>query len=178
MEEETAPIQSAAATPQNPVASPQNQQPSSQGQFNDPSVIAMVKAIGQKESSNYGTPAAYNNVGDGGASQGAYQMSQGFIENWAPKAGVKYTPGTTLTPQQQDEIAYTAVNDLGTQGDPADPSLGKLSPAQIASYWNSGDPNAYTEDDIGVNSKTGESYNVPAYTSTVEENYAKNWVLC
>lgn len=146
-------------------------QPQSQGQSLDPSVVALTKSIGQKESSNFGTPAAYNNVGDGGNSLGAYQMSKQFISEYAPKVlGSSYQGGDNLTPAQQDELAYGVIKEWGTTGDPNYSYLGKLSPAQIASAWNSGDPNAYTEAGYGDKQEPG---GVPNYVSTVEENYNK-----
>ena len=140
----------------------------------DPSVVALTKGIGKAESPNFGTPDAYNNIGDGGNSQGAYQMSTPFIQEYAPKIlGSSYQAGQKLTPAQQDQLAYGVVKEWGTTGDPNYSYLGKLTPQQIASAWNSGDPNAYMEADYqGTKKNTqGESYNVPDYVSNVENAY-------
>ena len=140
-----------------------------QGQGLDPSVLALTKAIGQAESG--GNYTAGDNTGDGASSQGAYQMTPGFIEKWAPSAGIPYTPGQTLDMAQQNELAYKTIQTLGTTGDPADPSLGKLSPAQIASYWNTNDPNAYLDPNYGKNNTYGSTAN---YVNAVEKDYTSD----
>jgi hypothetical protein len=138
---------------------PQAQPPSlpSQASSLDPGVLALEKQIGLAESG--GDYTAGDSTGDGAKSNGAFQMTPGFLENWAPKSGIQYTPGQQLTPQQQNEIAYNTIYTLGTSGDPADPSLGKLNPSQIASYWNTGDPQAYTDPTYGENNTYGSTEN-------------------
>lgn len=152
--------QQAQAQPQVQPQSPPTQSATSQGSSGssiDPGVLALEKQIGLAESG--GNYEAGDNTGDGADSYGAFQMTPGFLENWAPKAGVQYTPGMTLTPEQQNEIAYNTIYTLGTTGDPADPSLGKLSPEQIASYWNSGNPDAYQSPTYGENNTYGSTQN-------------------
>ena len=147
---------------------PQNPQPQN-NQGLDPSVVALTKAIGQQESGgNYNSPQGKN------GETGAYQMTPGFIENYAPKFLPNYKQGQSLTPAQQDELAYNVVKEWGTSGDPSYPQLGKLTPAQIASAWNSGDPNAYLDEQMKGTNAAGASYDVPNYVSKVGQNYDKN----
>ena len=159
-----------AAVGQQSQATPQSQ-PQSQL---DPSVVALTKAIGQKENPNYGSPKAYttpDGTGDGANSYGAYQMTPGFVEKWSQLVlGKPYQSAQQLTPAQQDELAYGAIKTMGTTGDPGYSQLGKLTPQQIASAWNTGDPNAYMDPGYGDEQEPG---GVAAYTSTVEENYNK-----
>ena len=133
-----------------------NQSGASQGQL-DPSVVALTKAIGKSESG--GKYTIGDDTGDGADSYGAYQMTPAFIQEWAPKAGIQYQSGIKLNPQQQDEIAYNAVKTMGTTGDPDHAYLGKLTPAQIASAWSTGDPNAYLDPDYGKNDTYGSTEN-------------------
>ncbi len=135
----------------------------------DPSVVALTKAIGTAESG--GNYNAGDNTGDNAASSGAYQFTPGFLQEWAPKAGVQYQAGQTLTPAQQDQIAYDAVQTMGTTGDPAYPELGKLTPAQIASAWNTGNPDAYLDPTYGQNNTYGSTEN---YVNKVAQDYQTN----
>ena len=146
-------------------AQPQGQP---QSQPLDPSVVALTKAIGTAESG--GKYTAPDDTGDNANSNGAYQMTPGFLSEWAPKAGVQYTPGMKLNPQQQDEVAYNAVKTMGTTGDPNHAHLGKLTPAQITSDWNTGDPNAYLDPDYGKNNTYGST---EKYVDAVSKNYEK-----
>lgn len=139
--------------------------PSSNQQL-DSSVVNLTKAIGKAESG--GSYTAGDNTGDGASSSGAYQFTPGFLSEWAPKAGVQYSAGTKLTPAQQDQIAYNAVKTMGTTGDPAYPELGKLTPAQISSAWNTGNPNAYLDPDYGKNNTYGST---EAYVNKVSQYY-------
>jgi len=144
-------------------AQPQGQP---QSQSLDPSVVALTKAIGKAESG--GKYTAPDKTGDGANSNGAYQMTPGFLSEWAPKAGIQYTSGMQLNPQQQDEVAYNAVKTMGTTGDPNHAALGKLTPAQITSDWNTGDPNAYLDPDYGKNNTYGST---EKYVDAVAKNY-------
>lgn len=152
-----------------PQTSPQTQpQPTpTQGSNFSPSTVALTKAIGMAESG--GSYNAGDNTGDGADSTGAFQMTPAFLQEWAPKAGVQYQPGMTLTPQQQDEIASSAVQTMSTTGDPAYPQLGKLNPAQIASAWNTGNPDMYIDDpSYGPNNAYGS---IEGYVNKVGELY-------
>ncbi len=132
----------------------------------DPSVVNLVKALGKSESGG-----SYTATGKDGE-QGAYQMTSAFIQNNAPKYLKDYNPQIPLTPTQQDELAYNVVKDWGTKGNPAYSYMGKLNPAQIASAWNAGDPNAYLDPEghTGI-SKGGASYDTLGYVNKVKQNY-------
>jgi phage repressor protein C with HTH and peptisase S24 domain len=162
-------IQGGAQTQPQPVAQTQPQpiaQTQSQGQSLDPGVLALTKSIGMAESG--GDYNAGDSTGDNANSTGAFQMTPAFLEEYAPKAGVQYTPGQQLTPQQQNEIAYSIINEWGTTGDPAYPELGKLTPAQIASAWNAGNPDAYIDPTYGANNTYGSTQN---YVNEVEKYF-------
>lgn len=148
------------------------QQAQPQQQSLDPSVVALTKSIGKAESG--GNYNAGDNTGDGASSSGAYQFTPGFLQEWAPQAGVQYTSGTKLTPAQQDQVAYKAVETMGTTGDPAYPQLGKLTPAQITSAWNTGDPNAYLNPDYGKNNTYGSTENYVNKVSQYYDEYTGN----
>jgi hypothetical protein len=123
----------------------------------DPTVVALTKAIGQVESGgNYNAP---DKTGDGAGSYGAYQMTPDFLKQWAPKSGIQYQPGQQLTPAQQDEVAYNAVKSMGQQG---------MTPAQVASAWNTGNPNAYKDPNYGKNNTYGSTQN---YVKKIEGYY-------
>ena len=132
----------------------------------DPSIVALTKSIGQAESGGkYKAPT-------GGAQEvGAYQMTPAFIQNYAPKYGID--PNSVASdPASQDKLAYNVVKEWGTTGNPAHPELGKLTPAQIASAWNSGDPNAYTDPEYGKNNAYGSTQN---YVNKISEYYKQNF---
>lgn len=123
----------------------------------DPSIVALTKAIGQQESGgNYNAPKG----ADG--EYGAYQMTPSFIQNNAPKYLSDYKAGTPLTPAQQDELAYNVIKARGQAG---------LNPAQIASEWNSGNPNAYKDPNWKGTSKGGAAFNTPKYVQNVSNYY-------
>lgn len=130
----------------------------------DPSVVSLAKSIGKQESGgNYQAPKGKD------GEIGAYQMTRGFIDQYAPKYLGQYDP-ENLSPEQQDKLAYSVIKDWGTQGKPGYEHLGKLSPAQIASAWNSGDPDAYLTPHQGT-SKGGAQYNTNQYVTNVKNNY-------
>jgi hypothetical protein len=147
-----------------PAAQPQT--PPSITQNFSPSTVALTKALGMAESG--GKYGASDATGDNADSEGAYQMTPNFLQEWAPKAGVQYTAGMKLTPQQQDEIAGNAVQTMSTSGDPSYPELGKLSPAQIASAWNTGNPDAWQDPEYGKNNTYGSTEN---YVNKVAQYY-------
>lgn len=130
----------------------------------DPSVVALAKAIGKKESNGN-----YNAVGDNGHSAGAYQwnndtpLQQGQIpKNFIQFAQEVGADPSDFSPRNQDMVAYKTIQKWGKEG---------LTPAQIASRWNSGDPNAYTRNSSGYNKKQGVSYDVNQYVDEVGRNF-------
>lgn len=124
--------------------------PSSDGQQLDSSVVNLAKAIRQSESQgNYTAKGASGEYG-------AYQWMPGNFESAATKYKLNPSDKSAIN---QDKVAYYTLKEMKDQG---------LSPAQIASKWNSGSPNF--EGKVGVNSK-GVKYDVPKYVSTVISNF-------
>lgn len=125
----------------------------------DPTVVNLAKSIRQQESGGN-----YQDVGDNGTSYGAYQWQPNTWKDEATQYLGANAPASPLdaTPAQQEEVAYKTLADWKAQG---------LSQKQSASKWNSGNPNAYQENDVGTNSKLGVNYNVPQYVNNVTKNY-------
>lgn len=130
----------------------------------DPSVVALTKAIGHQESGG-----DYNKVGDNGHSVGAYQwnsktpVAKGQIpENFKSYASTVGADPDDFSPANQDRVAYKTVESWGKQG---------LSPAQIASKWNSGDAEKYKTAKPGYNAEQGVKYDVKAYVDNVAKYY-------
>lgn len=136
----------------------------------DPSVIALTKALGRQESGG-----DYNKIGDNGHSAGAYQwnnptpLQSGQIpENFKSFASEVGANPNDFSPGNQDKVAYTIVQKWGipiAQG-----GLG-LSPAEIASKWNSGDPQAYKTQKAGYNASQGVNYDTAGYVNNVSKYY-------
>lgn len=131
----------------------------------DPTIVNLAKAIGKAESGGkYNAPS-----GDKGSSPSAYQFTPGFIGKWGPQVlGDTYQHGQSLSPEQQDKLAYGVIKTMGTTGDPGYSHLGKLSPAEIASAWSAGDPHAYLDPEYGKNNAYGS---VSKYVDVVKKNY-------
>lgn len=131
----------------------------------DPSIIALTKAIGHQESGG-----DYNKIGDNGHSKGAYQwnnanrkLSEGEVpENFRSYAAEVGVDGNDFSPENQDRVAYKTVEKWGKQG---------LTPAQIASKWNSGKPDEYKTAKPGYNAAQGVNYDVKAYVDHVSRYY-------
>lgn len=123
--------------------------------------MALTKAIGKQEGANRPNPYDFSKVGPDGE-RGAYQMTPGFISTNAPiyLKDQKFDP-KNLTPAQQDELAYRVVEARGKAG---------LSPAEIASEWNSGNRGAYKQNHAGT-SPGGAHYDTPAYVNNVSKYY-------
>lgn len=122
----------------------------------DPSIVNLAQAISKTETQGQANP--YTAQG-GSGEYGAYQYT---APTWAADSQ-KYlgqsVPLDSATPAQQDEVAYDKIQDLGKQG---------YSPAQIASIWNSGNPDP--TGNVGVN-KYGVKYDTPQYVKSVETAY-------
>lgn len=118
----------------------------------DPQVVNLAKAIRKTESNG-------NFQAKGGSGEyGAYQYTKGTWDSDAKKYGVN-AQLEQATPQQQNEVAYKKLLDLKNQGH---------NPAQIASIWNSGQPE--WEGKVGTN-KYGVHYDVPKYVDSVTKAY-------
>lgn len=126
----------------------------------DPQSVNLAKAIRQTESN--GNFSAKGKSGE----YGAYQWMPQTWSAMSQKAGVN-VPLNQATPEQQNEVAYKQINAWKKEG---------YDPGQIASMWNSGDPNAYLgtfedgDPSEGKNSQ-GVSYNVPKYAEQVSSTY-------
>lgn len=131
----------------------------------DPSIIALTKAIGHQESGG-----DYNKIGDNGHSKGAYQWNSKkplsspdeIPENFRSYAAEVGADGNDFSPANQDRVAYKTVEKWGKQG---------LTPAQIASKWNSGKPDEYKTAKPGYNAAQGIKYDVKAYVDHVSRYY-------
>lgn len=122
----------------------------------DPTIKNLVSAIGRAET---GDPSqeAYSAKGQSGEF-GRYQFMPDTWKQWAPEFGVNVND-TSI--EAQNKVAYNKVAQWKAQG---------LSPAQIASKWNSGDQNAYKTQTPGKNAQ-GVYYDTPGYTLKVSNYY-------
>ena len=118
----------------------------------DPSIVNLAKAIAQTESGGN-----YNAVGDKGTSQGAYQFQPQSWKEWAGQ--YLGDENAQMTPENQDKVAYYKIKDWGSQG---------YNPDQIASLWNSGNPDY--AGNVGVN-KQGLKFDTPKYVESVGKVY-------
>ena len=130
----------------------------------DPSIIALTKAIGHQESGG-----DYTKVGDNGHSVGAYQwnnptpLKNGEIpKNFSSYAHDVGIDPNDFSPENQDRVAYKTIEKWGKEG---------LTPAQIASKWNSGKPDAYKTAKPGYNAEQGVNYDVGAYVNNVAKYF-------
>lgn len=122
-------------------------------------LLALTHAIALQESGSGGKPN-YAAVGDNGTSHGAYQWQPGNFEAAAKDAGLD---PNDRSPMNQDKVAYFQVKGMADKG---------LSPAQIASTWNSGQPNNF-QNHSGTTVINGKpiSYDTPAYVRGVQAHY-------
>jgi hypothetical protein len=126
----------------------------------DPTIKALVSALGEAETGT-SSPAAYSKRGASGEF-GRYQFMPDTWKAYASEAGVT-APLEQASIEDQNKVAYHKVSQWKAQG---------YNPAQIASMWNSGKPNAYKENWRGVNSQ-GVAYDTPAYAQKVSDAYAR-----
>ena len=131
----------------------------------DPSIVALTKAIGHQESGG-----SYSKIGDNGHSSGAYQwnnpkpLRSGEIPvNFREFATNVGADPNDFSPTNQDRVAYKTVEKWGKEE--------KLSPAQIASKWNSGKADAYKTATPGYNAEQGVNYDVGKYVNDVAKYY-------
>lgn len=131
---------------------PINQQPTDQAALN------LAKAIGQAET-GASSPEAYNKKGASGEF-GRYQFMPATYKQWAKKHLGDENAQPTI--ENQNKIAYSQIKEWKDQG---------LSPAQIASKWNSGRESAYKDGTGTGTNKFGVQYDVPGYVSKVSNFY-------
>lgn len=125
-----------------------------QSQGLDPQAVQLAQSIRQVESGGDFTAKG------GSGEYGAYQWMPDTWNAESQAAGVN-VPLDQATPEEQNQVAYTKIKQLKNQG---------YNVGQIASIWNSGDPNAYQTQTPGVNAE-GVSYNTPQYAQSVAQTY-------
>ena len=121
-----------------------------QGAFN------LAKAIRNTETG--GSKDPYNQKGASGEF-GAYQFMPATYKALAKQHLGDENAAPTI--ENQNKIAYTEIKRLKDAG---------KTPAEIASYWNSGKTTAYKDGLKGTN-KQGVNYDVPAYVTKVSDYY-------
>ncbi len=144
----------------------------------DPKAQLLTKAIGMQES---GGNINYTASGDNGSSFGAYQwnnqpngksvpLAQGELpSNWKINAkAILGDANAPMTPENQNQVAYTQVKQMLDSG---------LTPAQVASKWNSGNPNAYKTSSSGTTQIGGKpvNYDVANYVTKVQGYAQQLW---
>lgn len=124
----------------------------------DPQVVNLAQAIRHVESNG-----DYEAKGASGE-YGAYQFEPDTWNALAPHFGVN-VPLNQATPEEQNEVAYKQLA-LWKQSNPT------WNVGNFASAWNAGvgNPNAYQENHVGVNSQ-GVSYDTPAYAAKIAQTY-------
>lgn len=122
----------------------------------DPQVVNYLQATRQIESGG-----DYTAKGASGE-YGAYQFEPDTWNTDSSAAGVN-VPLKDSTPEQQNEVAYKTVSNL--KAEHPDWNVGNF-----ASYWNSGDPDAYQIQTPGTNAE-GVAYDTPAYAQKVAQTY-------
>lgn len=121
----------------------------------DPQAVNLAKAIRQTESG--GDFAASGKSGE----YGAYQYTEPTWAKDSVAAGIN-VPLKQSTKEQQNQVAYTKIKSLKDQG---------YNPGQIASVWNSGNPEAYKDPTYKGTNKSGVHFDVPAYAESVAKAY-------
>ena len=139
----------------------QNQLPSDPSQA-DSSVVALMHGI----KTNEGTNGNYNGSGDEGTAAGTGQWSnqvngvpqplqKGQIPaNFAGQAKQYGLNPDDFSPENQNKVMYSAIA--------ADKKAG-LTPEQILSKWNSGDPNKYLNSATSTGTGPVGAYDVASY---------------
>lgn len=113
----------------------------------DPKIAKIVRAIRTVESGgNYQAKGASGEFG-------AYQFMPATWKQWAGE--FLGNPNAEMSKENQNQVAYKKVESLAKAGH---------SPDQIASIWNSGQPDY--EGKVGTN-QFGVAYNVPEYVKKV-----------
>jgi len=123
----------------------------------DQQALNLAKSIGRAETGD-ASPDAYNKKGASGES-GRYQFMPSTWKEWSKDhLGIDNAP---MTIENQNKVAYSQVKKWKDMG---------LTPAQIASKWNSGRENAYKDGLKGTNN-LGVTFNVPDYVKKVSQFY-------
>lgn len=125
----------------------------------DQQAIALAKAIRQHETGN--RPVA----GQTGELPSRYQF---IPSTWKSEAGrILGDPNAPLTLENENRVAYVRIKEWKDKG---------YTPKQIASMWNSGNPDPYAKGNKGVGASSTNpnvQFNVPKYVESVYANYQK-----
>jgi len=122
----------------------------------DQDALNLAKAIRRTETQGSADP--YRTKGKSGE-YGAYQFMPTTYKNLAKQHLGDENAEPTV--ENQNKIAYSEIKRLKDAGH---------TPAEIASYWNSGKTDAYKTATTGVN-KMGVKYDVPDYVAKVSKAY-------
>lgn len=122
----------------------------------DKDALNLAKAIRHTETG--GSKDPYNQKGASGEF-GAYQYMPETYKALAKQHLGDENAAPTV--ENQNKIAYSEIKRLKDAG---------KTPAEIASYWNSGKTDAYKKGLKGTNTM-GVNYDVPAYVAKVSEKY-------
>ena len=122
----------------------------------DTQALNLAKAIRKAETGTSSDP--YNAKGASGE-YGAYQYMPDTWKQWSKQYLGR--EGAEMSVENQNKVAYARIKELKDQG---------LNPAQIASTWNSGNPDRYKQNWKGVNSQ-GVQYDTPGYVQKVSQYY-------
>lgn len=122
----------------------------------DEQALNLAKAIRRAETGSSTDP--YNARGASGES-GAYQFMPDTWRQWAQQ--YLGDMNAQMSVENQNRVAYSRIKELKDQG---------MNPAQIASAWNSGDPDKYKQNWRGTNSQ-GVQYDTPGYVQKVSQYY-------
>jgi len=122
----------------------------------DTQVLNLAKSIRRAETGTSTNP--YQAKGASGES-GGYQFMPNTWKQWAGQH--LGNPNAEMSVENQNKVAYNQIKGWKDQG---------YNPAQIASLWNSGNPEAYRNGLQGTNQQ-GVAYDVPAYVAKVSQYY-------
>lgn len=122
----------------------------------DQQALNLAKAIRRAETGTTTNP--YHASGASGE-RGAYQFMPDTWKGWAGQ--YLGNPNADMSVENQNKVAYSRIKELKDQG---------MTPAQIASSWNSGNKDAYKQGHSGINDK-GVAYNTPEYVAKVSDFY-------
>lgn len=122
----------------------------------DPTIKNLVRAIGRAETG--GSKDPYNAKGASGEF-GRYQYMPATWKEWAKEH--LGDENAEMSMENQNKVAYNQVKKWKDQG---------LTPAQIASKWNSGGENTYKTQTPGKN-EYGVYYDTPGYVRKVSQYY-------
>jgi len=123
----------------------------------DPTIKNLVSAIGRAETGD-NKEKAYGMRGKSGEI-GRYQFMPSTWKQWAKES--LGDENAEMSVENQNKVAYDKVKQWKDQG---------MTPAMIASKWNSGSEHKYKQNWRGVNSK-GVAYDTPAYALKVSQYY-------